>query len=91
MSDDLTLHCSCHDMRHAVRFAIWDNEDGSVTLEVMTTSKPFWKRVREAFRYVFRTEEIVFGDVILDAKQVAQTTEWLGNIPHPHPSEAVQQ
>lgn len=79
MSNDLTLRCSCSEIRHAVQFAIWD-DDGSVTVELMTTSKPFLKRLREAFRYAFRSEEIVIGDVVLDARQVAQTADWLSRV-----------
>ena len=80
MSTDLTLRCSCSELRHAVQFAIWDDDDGSVTVELMTTSKPFLKRLREAFRYAFLTEEIVIGDVVLNARQVAQTADWLARV-----------
>lgn len=63
------LTCQCRDLDHTIRLTL-DDEEGDVMLEVrLNRCKSFWKRLIEAFLYVFlpmRFEKVInYHDVLL--------------------------
>lgn len=81
--DSLILRCSCSELSHAIRIAVWDVSNGepnSFSLEVCTTGNGhgFWRRVRTAFAHVFNRSEIVYGDVVLSVEDASRLAAWVG-------------
>lgn len=80
MTNRLTLHCSCHDSLHLIDFDAngWD-EDGDIYVTLVTSANGFgfWRRLREAARYVFGRRDVVRGDIILDAETAYLLHSWL--------------
>lgn len=87
MTDDhraFRLDCDCHHPLHFIEFDWynWD-EDEPAQIDVFFCSHRiggFWKRVWRALRYVFGSQDLVTGDVVLSKEKARELAVFLNEV-----------
>ncbi len=69
--DTFRLQCIDDDAMHFIRVSRWDPDDDPVYLELIHVPfYSFWQRLKLAARIVFRREEYLAGDYILEKTDI---------------------
>jgi hypothetical protein len=79
------LECDCHDPLHFVKFdwIEWSKAPGDSTIDLFFCSHRiggFWKRVWRALRYVFGTQELVTGDIVVSKEKAKELAVFLSEV-----------
>ena len=82
LSKKIYLECECTDFDHTVRVSLWDwnnytNPECSNAPEMMVeyhlnNHENWYQRLWSAIKYVFKNENIVYHDVMVDHEGVAK-------------------
>jgi len=71
------FECVCRDTQHI--FAVYKDED-STWIELQThPGWGFFRRIREAFRYLCRADELAWADVLLREEDIPRLVAFLQN------------
>lgn len=80
---EFRVDCDCHTPLHFVKFD-WDRWlDGSEDINVFFCSERiggFWKRVGRALRYVFGSQDLVTGDIVLSKEKARELAKFLKDV-----------
>jgi hypothetical protein len=86
---EFRLVCDCHHPLHFIQID-WDRFlDGSEDINVFFCSDRiggFWKRVWRAAKYVFGSQELVTGDVVISKEKVRELAVFLNEVSGADPS-----
>lgn len=80
---EFRLDCNCHTPLHFIQFD-WDRwHDGTEDINAFFVSDRnwgFWKRVRCALKYVFGTQDLIQGDVVVAKAKAKELAAFLKEV-----------
>ena len=79
---EFRLDCDCHTPLHFIKFGWikWSDAPGDSTLDLFFCSERiggFWKRVWRAAKYVFGTQDLVTGDIVVSKEKAKELAVFL--------------
>lgn len=80
---EFRLTCLCHTPLHFIQmnWEKWDNGDEDLNLFFCSDRNwSFWKRVRNAFRYVFGSQDLVMGDIVVSKEKARELAVFLNEV-----------
>lgn len=80
---EFRIVCDCHTPTHFIQFD-WDKWlDGTEDINVFFCSDRiggFWKRLGRACRYVFGTQELITGDIVVSKEKARELAAFLNEV-----------
>lgn len=82
---EFRLDCGCHTPLHFIKFdwIKWSDKPGDSTLDLFFCSDrnwSFWKRVWCALKYVFGTQNLVTGDIVVSKEKAKELAAFLNEV-----------
>lgn len=82
---EFRLDCDCHTPLHFVKldWIRWSDKEGDETLDLFFCSDrnwSVWRRVRSALKYVFGSQDLVMGDIVVSKEKAKELAEWLKEV-----------
>lgn len=87
-SDDhrsFRLDCDCHHPLHFIKFdwVRWSDKSGDFSIDLFFCSERiggFWKRVGRALKYVFGSQDLVTGDIVVSKEKAMELAAFLKEV-----------
>ena len=82
-SKEFRLTCSCHTPLHFIQlnWERWENSDADLNFFFCSDRiGGFWKRVWRASKYVFGTQELVTGDIVVSREKAKELAAFLTEV-----------
>lgn len=82
---EFRLDCNCHTPTHFIKFdwIKWSDMEGDTTLDLFFCSERiggFWKRVGRALKYVFGSQDLVTGDIVVSKMKARELAAFLKEV-----------
>ena len=82
MDNSKFFKCDCHS--HGIEIVVSQEEVGSKDFFIMpwrydfhSGKSPLWLRLKTVFRYLFKKEDLIANEVILDSDKALEMANWI--------------
>lgn len=71
--------CQCGDATHFLRFTVDTDTPIAFWVDFVSTRSPsLWRRIKNALRYVFSRDELIYADIIIERAELERMLEEFG-------------
>lgn len=70
--------CECYDPLHNVQISPFDQEYNELFINVVVSSdQNIWKRIKNAFKLIFKQEDVTVGDIVLNGERAKELAAYI--------------